>query len=82
VSINIDRCGEGDVAHGLLDIRGRNIRTEHKADKGMPQIMDADGIRKPGLSQRGLEVLNGISGTKWGAIPGAEYIGRLNPAVG
>jgi hypothetical protein len=62
VSININRGGEGGVARDLLDIPGRDIRTEHKAYKRMPQIMDADRIRKPGLRQRGLEVLNGIPG--------------------
>jgi hypothetical protein len=44
--------------------------------------MDADRIRTPGLSQRGLEVLNGVPRNKWGTIPGAKDIGGLNPAVG
>jgi hypothetical protein len=60
VSINIDRCGEGGVARDLLDIRGRDIRTEHQADKRMPQIMDADRIRKPGLRRRGLVSATGV----------------------
>jgi hypothetical protein len=56
VAIDVYRRRERRMASDLLDIRGRDIRPEHKAYKRMPQIMDADRIRQPGPGQRGLEV--------------------------